>query len=634
MIRTLAARIVRRVGIAAFACTLPIAVMPADAQSKMTVMVNAIGPVGSDLYVANADGTGERPLLGDAGFDYDASFSADGNWIVYTSERGGPANIFRVRLDGSGREQLTDNNGFDDQAALSPDGRTLAFVSTRGGGVANIWLKELTTGNLRSLTRRLPADKGKLRDALRPSWAPDGKWIAFSSDRGTQLEPHAVPSPGWEHIQRSSVYIIRADGAGLKMLSDGVEYGGSPKWSADGKSVVYYSMPPEETFGARTVGMGAAQLESARIDSCLKQVDVVTGKRVPLTTFPGLDVSPQYLADGRIAYLRKGPGFEKGRLAYWNAGANNDVAEGDAPGDMRNPAWSPDGNFVVYQKYRYGLRQGQHIFSPDKGIDLRFSGEFPAVSRQGKVALTAFPHDPDLPPDVALSVADPDGSNMRELYRPDNHGAVMSPSWSPDGKQIVVGKGVLQLGAPMQLALIDAENGTLIRMLTNAPGFDNAFPSFSPDGKRIVYRVKGKGVGLRILTLADGSVQTLTEDTDNFPFWSPDAARICFTRFVGGVNAFDIFSIRPDGSDLRRIVAQPGNDSHCGWTPDSKSVIFSSSQLGHRDEAPLYDRGASQPYAELFIANADGSNPRPITDDKWEEATPAVVPGTWLPQGK
>jgi hypothetical protein len=63
-------------------------------------------------------------------------------------------------------------------------------------------------------------------------------------------------------------------------------------------------------------------------------------------------------------------------------------------------------------------------------------------------------------------------------------------------------------------------------------------------------------------------------------------------------------------------------------------VIFSSSQLGHRDEAPLYDRGASQPYAELFIANADGSNPRPITDDKWEEATPAVVPGTWLPQGK
>jgi Tol biopolymer transport system component len=103
---------------------------------------------------------------------------------------------------------------------------------------------------------------------------------------------------------------------------------------------------------------------------------------------------------------------------------------------------------------------------------------------------------------------------------------------------------------------------------------------------------------------------------------------------VGGVDAFDIFSIRPDGSDLRGIVEAPGNDSHCGWTPDSKSVIFSSSQLGHRDEAPLYDHGASQPYAELFIANADGSNPRPITDDKWEQATPAVVPGNRLPPGK
>lgn len=614
------------VGIAVFACTLPIAVMPADAQTKMTVVVNAIGPFGSDLYVANVDGTGERPLLGDAGFDYDASFSADGKWIVYTSERGGPANIFRVRLDGSGREQLTDNNGFDDQAVLSPDGRTLAFVSTRGGGVANIWLKDLTTGNLRSLTGGLPAEKGRLRDALRPSWSPDGKWIAFSSDRGSQLEPHAIPAPGWEHIQRSSVYIIRADGTGLRMLSDGLEYAGSPKWSADGKSVIYYSMPPEQTFAARTVGMGAGQLEAGRVDSQLIRADVVTGKRVPVATPAGLNVSPQYLADGRIAYLRKGPGVENGRLAYWSNGANSDVSDGGAPGDMRNPAWSPDGKLVVYHKIRYGLKQGQPIFSPNKSINLRFTGEFPSVSRQGKVAMSAFPHDPGMPPDVPLSVVDPDGSNMREIYRPDNHGAVMSPSWSPDGKQIVIGKGVLQLGAPMQLALIDAERGGLIRMLTSEPGFDNAFPSFSPDGKRIVYRVKGKGVGLRILTLADGSIQTLTDDTDNFPFWSPDGARICFTRFVGGVEAFDIFSIRPDRSDLQRIVAAPGNDSHCAWTADSKSVIYSSSQLGHRDEAPLYDRGSAQPYAELFIANADGSNPRPITDDKWEQATPAVVP--------
>jgi Tol biopolymer transport system component len=55
------------------------------------------------LYVANADGSGERPLLGTSGFDYNASFSPDGEWIVFTSERAGSgqADIYRVRPDGS-----------------------------------------------------------------------------------------------------------------------------------------------------------------------------------------------------------------------------------------------------------------------------------------------------------------------------------------------------------------------------------------------------------------------------------------------------------------------------------------------------------------------------------------------------
>jgi hypothetical protein len=48
--------------------------------------------------------------------------------------------------------------------------------------------------------------------------------------------------------------------------------------------------------------------------------------------------------------------------------------------------------------------------------------------------------------------------------------------------------------------------------------------------------------------------------------------------------------------------------------------------LGFRDEAPLYEPISSQPYAELFIMGFDGSNQHPITDDKWEQGTPASVP--------
>jgi TolB protein len=87
-----------------------------------------------------ADGSGERPLLPKSGFDYNASFSPDGKWIVFTSERERSAEIYRVHIDGSGLERLTDDPSCDAQGALSPPGSQLAFVSSRGSGSADIWV--------------------------------------------------------------------------------------------------------------------------------------------------------------------------------------------------------------------------------------------------------------------------------------------------------------------------------------------------------------------------------------------------------------------------------------------------------------------------------------------------------------
>ena len=107
-------------------------------------------------------------------------------------------------------------------------------------------------------------------------------------------------------------------------------------------------------------------------------------------------------------------------------------------------------------------------------------------------------------------------------------------------------------------------DGTGAQDLTE--GMPNAgFPSWAPDGKRIVYRVwGGKDSGLRILNLADHSVQVLTTEYDNVPYWSPDGERILFTRKHEG-NNFDIFTIRTDGSDLRRLTTSPANDAHAFW---------------------------------------------------------------------
>src|SRR4029078_7098753 len=90
-------------------------------------------------------------------------------------------------------------------------------------------------------------------------------------------------------------------------------------------------------------------------------------------------------------------------------------------------------------------------------------------------------------------------------------------------------------------------DSTAAQVLT--PGSPNAvFPSWSPDGKHIVFRVWARQeLGLRILNLEDGTIRVLTAEHDNVPFGSPLGDRILFTRKFKG--EWYIYTIRPDGSD-------------------------------------------------------------------------------------
>jgi Tol biopolymer transport system component len=573
--------------------------------AKEHILLHRIGPSQSTLFIANADGSNECPLLPNSGFDYNASFSADGKWIIFTSERAGSADIYRVHPDGSGLERLTDDPAYDDQGALSPDGKQLAFVSSRGTGSADIWVLDLQAKPARNLTHA--------PGSFRPSWSPDGKWIAFSSDRNT---PVRRDGGRFEQSQAASIYLMRADGTDMRRLTAAGKFAGSPKWSPDGKRVVFYEMDIQDTFYARRAT--PVSRPGKLVDSQIVSVGLANGTRQEHTSGPGLKVSPQFLSGNRIGYVMKA-GSRMG-LAFT-------TGDQGADGQMRNPSWSSDGKWVVYQKWSSeSWRQNQPLFSIDPEFDLAQSDTFPAFSHDGKKLALTNSNVAKVPGSrmSSVSVMDADATNAKLIFRGEEGTLALTPQWSPKDDWIAFGVGFYFVphGRPARVMLVRPDSSGL-RELTKGEG-NSGFPSWSPDGKRIVFRLWSESeYGLRIINLDDGSLTTLTTGSDNFPAWSPKGDLIAFTRL--SEDDYDIYTIRPDGTSLKRLTTAPGNDAHEIWSPDGKHILFSSARLGFKDESPLYDE-VPQPYGELFVMNADGSGQRPLTDNQWEDGTPAWAP--------
>jgi Tol biopolymer transport system component len=582
------------------------------------------------IYVANADGSGERRLLPESdGLDYDASFSPDGMWIVFTSERDaegtGQADLWRVRPDGSGLERLTRDTSMEDAGAISPDGKSLAYVSTNGGArTANVWVIDLATRRARNLTGNGKVEPpATMNGYFRPSWSPDGKWIAFSSDRGEGWIG-AETGAGAGHSHPTSLYVMRADGSELRRLTTTTPQTafGTPKWSADGLKLVAYEIPTRDTFGARMHGFGIAALGAT---SQIVEIDVASGERKPVTSGAGLKTNPAFLAGNRIGYLLKNPGRdgkpEKG-ITY------SDGAMGPL-GDVRTPSWSPDGKTVVFT--RFDTKNRDHwtrLYSWDRSREYRYTDVFPTVCpKNQRIAQT----DLDFPygnPTASLTVMDVDGKNRRKIFQRQDAASLM-PTWSPDCESIAVGVGTFFGGrgfAPANVFVVKAD-GSENRQLTQSK-INAGFPAWHPDGRTLIYRVWGtedvpEKRGLRAMDLKDGTQKVLTSDWDNFPFISPTGDRVVFTRRMPDFD-FEVFTMKADGSDVKRLTSTRGADAHATWSADGKQIWFSSSRSGFKDEAPMYDI-SPQPYAQVYLMNRDGSNVRQVTDSKWEDSMGTYV---------
>jgi TolB protein len=294
-------------------------------------------------YVMRADGGSLHRILTNTS-TLDLAWSPDGRRFVFAAyPKNEGAQIWTVGVDGRGPVNLTKKaskhrQGNDYAPVWSPDGRRVAFerfsdiatMSSAGGGFVRLTHDRVSDGA--------------------PVWSPDGRQIAFLSMRGG-----CCPNPG--DGASFDLYVMNADGTGLRRLTHDAQISNRPVWAPD-SSALAYSAPAS--------GGG----------SDIFVVNAATASVLDLTRTPTNESEPAWSPDGtQIAY--NGEAYEYGSyngIYVMNAdgGGQRRLTEIGENADSL-PSWSPSGGRIAFLR-TYGRSQGPlgfiYAMNPD-GSDQR-----------------------------------------------------------------------------------------------------------------------------------------------------------------------------------------------------------------------------------------------------------------------
>jgi hypothetical protein len=154
-----------------------------------------------------------------------------------------------------------------------------------------------------------------------------------------------------------------------------------------------------------------------------------------------------------------------------------------------------------------------------------------------------------------------------------------APGLSSISQTIRIALGQLLVGssnpartcADCEISVLD-ESGALVRRV----GTDMNEPDLSPDGRSIVF--KDNASRLKVLTTTDSLVRVLRAIWALWPQWSPDASRVAYIE--NSVDGWEVFTIKADGTDERRVTTNGLQDAYPSWAPDGASLIWTQAQ-GH-----------------------------------------------------
>ncbi len=467
------------------------------------------------------------------------TLSPDGATVVFSRQVDGRWRLFRQRIGESQAVAIGSGGENDRQPAFSPDGRRIAFRSDRDGG--GIFIVDANGGNaVRAGT-----------SGYNPAWSPDGRTLVVSTE---DIET----ADGRYSIAQLWTIDVASGSQTLLTKGDAVQ----PAWSPHGSRIAYWWSPE-----------GQRDIWTIKADG---------SDPVRVTDDPAVDWNPVWAPDGRALYWvsdRGGSGMNLWRIEIdERTGRTRGQPEplNVASASAMPPTLSADGTRLAYVQLIRRMNILRLALDPKTGA-VRGNPEW--VVQESRPTSS-----PDLSPDGRSLVFDSQSANQEDLFVLDlASGATRRltndpfkdrlPTWSPDGREIAF---FSNRTGKSEIWMIDTDGGRM-RQLTHAIGAGVNTPMWSPDGRRLAYHQAGRTFIWSLDRPWDSAGVEEVPPLDEFPrmwttelSWSPDGRKLAgFIQRGSEIAGIDVYAF-----DTRRHTRITSYGDSPEWMGDSERLLF------------------------------------------------------------